>query len=226
MKPEEMDRLFSDELEKLDYVPDVEWDDTLAWTKINRTLHGGWNNFTTWIITPVVVIAVLMALYLVPSEKKTQPDSNIPAKKNVIKNNATEQVPEKKAPVFTTKNIKKDTFESPVATLVNLPDTTPTIHFQADSSKSVLRKKYFLSTIPPRNPEFKFSLPRTPVLRLKPDNSLNIKSLIKSIEAQREQGNELNYYYQYNNNYAPLYFPESPPKYRANRNYNITNFNK
>lgn len=246
MKPEEIDRLFRDELEKLDRVPGLEWNDASVWEKISSGLKGGRGSLTWGVSVITVVIGAWLIYRFMPSKQPLviQEPRVIPAVPSPAKTD-TVTVAKAIAPV-----LKKKHLSGNVEQVVQLIDSVASSHVdsfvvlnrkidsvsvfekvdsirnRAVSSRFLSRRrKYQLPDSAGFNPDFKFSLPQSPVLRLKVNNGFNLPNLIKSIEAGKNANGDVNYIYEYDER-PPSPYENTRIQDGYNKRHIITNLKK
>lgn len=232
MKPEEIDRLFRDELEKLDHVPGLEWNDEMTWKKIDSNLKGGWNHLWTWNLLAIVVVVSSYLLYHSFLPNKTpvaQPKENIPVAVVPIKNDTI--VTKKENPIGKKYKVKKKVSSvKSVDTLASIKDTIQeaSLEMRPDSTNIRYRQylnRYYMSNTPLAGPALNFSMPQNSVFRLGVNNSFNLSNLLRSVEAEKKAGDNFYYIYEYNRNPSPFRGNSYPVLMQDNRQI-ITNFNQ
>ncbi|MBO9701831.1 MAG: hypothetical protein J7604_16610 [Sporocytophaga sp.] len=235
MKPEEIDRLFRNELEKLDQVPGVEWNETGAWEKLKIQLKGGWSSSMILTVSIIVITAVMWLVYIVSNHK----DAPIPQNHHTAKQSLPAKVDsinkkEEKKAVHSTKKFSKVN-RLPVKEIdtiaISATDTTVIPLPQEELKESnkiittILRKDKGIK-LPSVKSDFNFEIPEQSVLRMKVNNQFNISNLIKSIEAGKNAEDNFYYYYEYDKNFIPPPFENTYKKNNLGKPQIITNFIK
>ena len=224
MKPDEIDRLFRDELEKLDHVPGVEWNDTTPWNKVSDRLKGGGSKLWTWTFSTLLVFFSLYLIYRVPTPPVTPQEG----KKNLA--TATRQIKvdtltEMDQAVATPERVRikpkatlvvsqDSTVTESADTLSLISETGETISLDRNFNSIVQRHSLINTSLP--NAKFKFSMPRVSYLHFEIKESFNFRDLNRSIDAANEEGKNFNLSYKYNKSYVPPMFENSHPRYVIN----------
>lgn len=243
MNPEEIDRLFRDELEKLEAAPGLEWNDDAAWKKIDTRLQGGWPNLLMGSIIAVAAVGLYM-LYstLFTKELPTPPKQDIVQAIVPLKTDTVEKIVVKEiTPVKQKKQeVKKRSFPAKildtVPALVVVPADTPvqdsidTGRIKPDAEHKNFRYQHYQnryrmynSVIPQPVPTF--FMPKYSVLRMDISNSYNFANLFKSLAAEQRAGENFYYIYEYNKNPSPVDMNRFPVAMPNNRRI-ITNFSR
>jgi hypothetical protein len=234
MKFEEMERLFRDELEKLDHVPGIELNNEIAWNKINKGINI-WRNYS-WMGT-LGISGVLLIAFLIFRPDHTLHTPVKPIKKNTpilidsVKSNPVKKFNKQKKSAKISVQIKKSVlisipdsiteFSVDTATDSNLPSNSD----KSDFKNNQLFNRYRLLNQPIQMPPLSFTMPRLSFQSIKVNNSFNPSNFVRSLQSSDESNQNLFYLYEYSDP-APLFYQNSHFEYKRKNILRLTNFNK